>query len=229
MKVTVGITNYNYKRFLRKSIESALSQADEVIVVDDGSTDGSQDIIASYPSVIPILHKENTGTLVTGRREVLERATGDYVMHLDADDYLLPACLKTYKSFMSPDTDWAWCNLLVVDENHRVVTVWDYSGFPKDKEAAIAYAKERLTTPINLKGLLRVKWLRENDLSWYHFGSTYFGDDCLTCLKYLEADPHLTYVPMQLLAYRKHKGQMTDDGIERRRFRTELYDYFEGE
>ena len=57
--VSVIITNYNYARFLRCVIDSVLNQtlaSVECIVVDDGSTDGSKDIIASYPSVRAIHH-----------------------------------------------------------------------------------------------------------------------------------------------------------------------------
>lgn len=60
--VSIIINNYNYGRFLREAIDSALNQTYphvEVIVVDDGSTDGSQEIITSYGDrVIPVL-KEN--------------------------------------------------------------------------------------------------------------------------------------------------------------------------
>src|SRR6266446_10892486 len=61
---SVIVNNYNYARFLREAIDSALDQTyrnTEVIVVDDGSTDGSREIIASYGDrIIPVL-KENGG------------------------------------------------------------------------------------------------------------------------------------------------------------------------
>ena len=62
--VTILINNYNYGRYLREAIDSALGQTypfREVVVVDDGSTDNSRDIIRSYGSkILPIL-KENGG------------------------------------------------------------------------------------------------------------------------------------------------------------------------
>ncbi len=61
---SILINNYNYGRFLHEAIDSALSQTyphTEVIVVDDGSTDNSREIIASYEDqIIPVL-KENGG------------------------------------------------------------------------------------------------------------------------------------------------------------------------
>ena len=89
-RATIIINNYNYARFLRESIDSALAQDyanTEVIVVDDGSIDGSRDIIASYGDrVIPIL-KTNGGQGSTYNAG-FARSTGDFVCFLDSDDTL---------------------------------------------------------------------------------------------------------------------------------------------
>ena len=65
MRVSIVITNYNYGRFLRRSIDSALQQTHldkEVIVVDDASSDGSHVIIESYGEAIkPIIKSVNAG------------------------------------------------------------------------------------------------------------------------------------------------------------------------
>jgi len=86
--VSIIINNYNYSRFLREAIDSALSQTYphvEVIAVDDGSTDGSQEIISSYGNrIIPVL-KENGGqasAINTG----LATCRGDIIFFLDSDD-----------------------------------------------------------------------------------------------------------------------------------------------
>ena len=86
---SVIITNYNYARFLRQAIDSVLAQtyaSVECIVVDDGSTDGSQDIIASYPGVMGLFQK-NQGQAQALRAGVA-LARGDIIISLDADDYL---------------------------------------------------------------------------------------------------------------------------------------------
>lgn len=90
--VTVIIDNYNYGQYLAEAIESALQQSydrTEVIVVDDGSTDNSRDVIASYGErIIPVL-KENGGQ-ASAFNSGLEHSHGDIVIFLDADDVLLP-------------------------------------------------------------------------------------------------------------------------------------------
>lgn len=96
---SVVICNYNYARFVGEAIRSALEQdypADklEVIVVDDGSTDGSQDVYLSFngdPRFKALL-QENRGQTATFEAGV-RAATGDYVCLLDSDDVFLPGKL----------------------------------------------------------------------------------------------------------------------------------------
>jgi len=66
--VTILINNYNYGRFLRQAIDSALNQTHanvDVLVVDDGSTDESRDVIDSYGDRIRSIFKENGGQAST--------------------------------------------------------------------------------------------------------------------------------------------------------------------
>lgn len=90
--VSILIDNYNYGRFLRDAIDSALNQTygnTEVIVVDDGSTDDSREIIASYGNrIIPVL-KENGGQ-ASAFNAGLASCKGGFVCYLDADDIWLP-------------------------------------------------------------------------------------------------------------------------------------------
>lgn len=91
--ISTLINNYNYGRFLRDAIDSALNQTYtnvEVIVVDDGSTDDSREIIASYGSrIIPVL-KENGGQ-ASAFNAGFARSNGDIICFLDSDDVWLPA------------------------------------------------------------------------------------------------------------------------------------------
>jgi len=91
--LSIVVNNFNYGRFLRQSIDSALAQTYpevEVVVVDDASTDDSRAIIRSYGArVVPVLREQNGGqgaALNAG----LAASRGDIVIFLDADDYLYP-------------------------------------------------------------------------------------------------------------------------------------------
>lgn len=90
--ISVVVNNYNYARFLRDAIDSALAQtypSVEVVVADDGSTDGSREVIGEYGNrVVPLL-KENGGQ-ASACNEGFAACRGDVVIFLDADDELLP-------------------------------------------------------------------------------------------------------------------------------------------
>jgi glycosyltransferase involved in cell wall biosynthesis len=88
--ITIVICSYNYERFLREAIDSALAQESrltQVVVIDDGSTDGSRAIIASYGERIIPVFKANGGQ-ASSYNLGLEMADTEYILYLDSDDVL---------------------------------------------------------------------------------------------------------------------------------------------
>lgn len=102
MFVSIVICNYNYGRFLAQAIDSGLAQTHpdtEVIVVDDGSTDDSRDVIARYQGRVTALFGSNVGQLAAYNRG-FAASRGDCVIFLDADDTLEPqACQRAVGAF----------------------------------------------------------------------------------------------------------------------------------
>lgn len=100
MKITVYITSYNQKAYLKEAIDSVLSQTlkpFEIIIVDDFSTDGSREMILEYADNFAIIryyfHEKNLGVTEV-RRKALSLVKGDYVTYLDGDDIYLPNKLE---------------------------------------------------------------------------------------------------------------------------------------
>ena len=99
-KVSILVPIYNVEKYLPRCIESVLSQdfkAYELILVDDGSPDQCPQICDEYAkkdSRIKVVHKRNGG-LVSARLAGFMEARGEYVMHVDSDDYLLPSAIST--------------------------------------------------------------------------------------------------------------------------------------
>ena len=90
--VTILINNYNYARFLRQAIDSALNQTYsniEVVVVDDGSTDDSREILSSYGDKIVSVLKENGGQ-ASAFNAGIAASRGEIICMLDADDFFQP-------------------------------------------------------------------------------------------------------------------------------------------
>ncbi len=95
---SVLIPTYNREQHIRQSVDSVLAQTwndFELFVIDDGSTDGTQDALAQYGSRIHVIEQENQGPEVARNRAALQ-ARGDYLVFLDSDDLLFPRALETY-------------------------------------------------------------------------------------------------------------------------------------
>src|SRR5947199_8414115 len=87
---------YNYARYLREAIDSALGQTCaplEVIVVDDGSTDETPEVLSSYGDRIRVIRQQNQGVAVA-RNAGIAAAGGDYLAFLDSDDIWYPRKLE---------------------------------------------------------------------------------------------------------------------------------------
>ncbi len=107
MKVSVVIDNHNYGRFLKETLDSVLAQvladvAVEAVVVDDGSTDDSREILATYAPRVKSLFQARQGQ-ASAFNVGLAAASGDIVCLLDSDDVFLPGKLAAVvKAFEDP-------------------------------------------------------------------------------------------------------------------------------
>lgn len=107
--ITVYITNFNYGKFIAQAVDSVLCQEKvdfELFIIDDGSTDNSKEIIESYRSDprVSIVYQQNKGLNITNNI-ALRLSKGDYIMRLDADDYLEPDALFYLASELDKDDE----------------------------------------------------------------------------------------------------------------------------
>lgn len=115
--VSIIINNYNYDRFLAEAINSALNQSYEqieVIVVDDGSTDNSRQIIAEYGDRIISILQPN-GKQATAFNSGFARSQGEIIIFLDSDDYLFPQAVAEIVKVWLPDLAKVHYRLDIVD------------------------------------------------------------------------------------------------------------------
>lgn len=151
--VSILINNFNYGRFLRDAIDSALNQTYprvEVVVVDDGSTDDSREIIASYGDRIRAVLQENSGqgsAFNTG----FAASTGEIICFLDSDDIFLPTKVsRVVEEFTSnPNIGWVTHALQITDAA-LVPTKYFHSAGPSlklDFRRSMRWGRVRIPYP----------------------------------------------------------------------------------
>ena len=123
--VSVIIPVYNVEKYLRECLDSVCSQTledIEIICVNDGSSDGSMDILKEYESNdsrISIISQENKG-LSAARNSGLDKASGDYVYFIDSDDYIeLDALEKLYNICKEKSLDCVIFKLINFDDDTK--------------------------------------------------------------------------------------------------------------
>lgn len=129
MKISVYITSYNKGKYLSEAIESVLQQTlspYEIIIIDDASSDNSQDIIKSYTStypelITPIFNGKNLG-IANCRNKALRTLNGDLVTFLDGDDFFYPNKLELeYKQLIkSQNTQVVYSNFNYLNESGKI-------------------------------------------------------------------------------------------------------------
>jgi len=137
---SIIITCYNHGRFVGEAIESAINQTWpplEIIVVDDGSTDNSSEVVKRYPSVIGI-RQVNQG-VSAARNTGLRACRGEYVLFLDADDLLLPGAIETSVRAMNLHPDWAFVSgeYRYCDEKKNVSDISRFTEIADDHYLAL--------------------------------------------------------------------------------------------
>ena len=121
MKVTIGIPCYNAARWVGQAIQSALDQRGvepEVIVVDDGSTDGSVAVMRSFGERVRVIEGGHQGAN-HARNLVLENANSEWVQYLDADDYLEPGKISTQLHEADHTADVIYSPVLIETDGKR--------------------------------------------------------------------------------------------------------------
>jgi len=101
-RVSVVIPTYNYSQFILIAVKSVLAQDFpdlEIIVVDDGSTDNTSDIIKPYTHRIKYIYQDNAG-LSAARNTGISNSTGEFILFLDADDVLGPDAIASQVAYL---------------------------------------------------------------------------------------------------------------------------------
>lgn len=212
-RVSVVIPTYNRCDYIKESLDSVLSQifsGFEVIVVDDGSTDGTEEIIRPYLNRIRYLRQENRGAAVA-RNVGVRNAEGAYVAFMDSDDLSAPGHLQILHDFLERNPHYAMVignGAYLEGKFHNRDTV-----IPRERGKAL---KEKGVTVkdlfdgriIRLQGTMtRKSVLEEIGLLDEWFRLSYDLDLSLRVIK----SHRIGFVNDIVYFYRKHGGNISSD------------------
>ena len=160
-EVTVEMVAYNAQRFIRQAIDSVLAQTYrnfELLIVDDGSTDGTADIVASYSdSRIRHIHTPHRNC-ASARNRAIAEAGGEYLLCVDSDDFIEPSYLEKMVACarQHPEVDYFYPGgLVLVDRmGNPTCKQWQYLDFSDNKMLA-AFLFDKGYGPIPNPGSLK--------------------------------------------------------------------------
>ena len=217
---SVLIPVYNVSEYLGECIESVLNQTYqnfEIILADDGSTDNSPAICDEYAqkdSRIKAFHKENERLMMT-RRFSIKKATGDYILFLDSDDYWEPDLLEKINSTITEHN----CDMVV----YRYKSIYDnkvvnakrvYEGTTVfDKDKIEEFYKKFLScndmNPLWIKAVKREVVLKdETDYSQYK-SVIVSGEDAFQSIPLIVNSEKIAYINEFLVNYRIRENSIS--------------------
>lgn len=216
-KISIITAVYNTQDYLRQSVQSVLAQtfADfELLLVDDGSTDGSGalcDQLAAADPRIRVFHQPNGGP-AHARNTGLDNARGAYVGFVDSDDVIEPTMYETlYRAVQAPGVRLAACSGDCIDEAGRTIPGRNVAirrhGVRDARELLLeAFQTGSFYGPLSWNKLFDIRLFREKGV---HYDETMlFGDDASVLHRVFEGE-HCNCLPDVLYHYRTRAGQIT--------------------
>lgn len=207
--VTILSPCYNVEKFLPQCLDSIINQTYsnlQIVMIDDGSKDGTWDILQDYAAKDPrieIYNQENHGVAYT-RNQLLDKIKGGYFLFVDSDDWIDPDMIEFLATqAMREDADMVTCDIVI---NDTPVSI-DYTCSIYNKEEAV----KRFLYHLEFRGSLCNKLCRvsllQNRPSFQQGIS--FGEDALFCWELLKEADKVVYTNRQFYHYRMIETSLT--------------------
>ena len=229
MKFSIVIPVYNVRDYLEACFRSVFDQDGddfEIILVDDGSTDGESGALcdrlaAEAPGITVVIHKPNGG-LGDARNVGMERASGDYVLFVDSDDYLLPGLLQALREKLQ-ETDADIIDFGFVVDNDGAIRERHYGELTALGTFSLdAHPEALLVLPAAWRRLYRRSLFLDNGI---RYPSRVWYEDIRTTPKLFAKASSITSLNAPYYGYVVREGSITrNTNIARNREILEAFD-----
>ncbi len=205
LKVSVVLPFYNTGKYLSRCIDSIMKQTYsnyELLLINDGSTDNSGEIAHTWERSdqrIQVIDKENSG-VSDSRNWGIERATGEYLFFIDADDWVEPNILELLVAELEQNqSDWSICAIWKEYSNKKVLSAGHSTGIVNRDEALISLYNDGYIRPVVWGKLYRLNWIRQNKI--YFDTEIHYSEDVLFLTKVLLFSTKISYLEIPLYHY----------------------------
>lgn len=204
-KISVVLPVYNGKKYLVEAIDSILGQTYsdfELIIIDDGSTDGSQQILKDFEtkdSRIRLITRENRG-LVASLNEAIDLADGEWIARMDADDISLPHRFEKQLGWLhrtASDISGSWVRELGNFDKR----IFKFRKTDQAIKIELLFSSPFVHPAVMMRTIIAKRLLYDNDCE--------HAEDYDLWVRAAEAGCRMTNVPEVLLLYRVHSEQVS--------------------
>lgn len=221
IKVSVIIPVYNSEKYLKQCLDSVVNQTlknIEIIVINDGSTDNSLQIIQKYVnkySNIKLINKQNEGCY-KARNVGLEMATGEYIAFLDSDDYIESKIYeKLYLKAKDSNADIVSADYYILNDNKlKTVKLSSSLKLLEKTNNSLIGAEQIILDAIHWSRIFKKQMLVEKNIKFH--SDIYMADDAFFHIVTMLNAKKIVYIPDILYTYRiSRKGSITTSYDER--------------
>jgi len=231
--ISVVIPTWNSAGYLPATLDSVLGQTwphVEIVIVDDGSTDDTESVLAPYRDRVLYVRQDNWGGPSRPRNTAISHASGDYIAFFDSDDLMDPEKLAAAATVLQahPEVDFTFTNFREIDENDAVLTsdflipytnFRQVTGFPDGPEVGFLSGRAAYTELLaaNFVGTSSVVCRRGVFERVGPFDETMLNaDDVDMWRRVAYAGSGFAFINRVLHSYRKREGGVTTRGAARR-------------
>lgn len=223
LKISVVTVCYNMAQYIETTIKSVLSQGYpnlEYIIIDGGSTDGTQQIIEKYQDQLAYYVSEPDNGMYDAINKGFLKATGDIIAWINADDIYMPWTLHTINDVFTcfPETKWLGGKYAFLNENGTLAQIFPQTSIRCSKDIYNGWCREGVLGPLQQESMF---WRKELYTESGGLDTSYrYAGDFELWMRFAK-HANLTKIDLPLAAFRKRKSSLSKAGKEKYDFEIE--------